>query len=127
MRLEKARRNAGISFGTTDARTSRCPGNFRARARIHAEVASFVEISPVTRTGPREPAVAHFSRELPASIRRKVSAGMLLSREADADFLHPARVADDLDRHRRAADLAVLDSRVIALRGIGHRGNDLPA
>jgi hypothetical protein len=49
------------------------------------------------------------------------------SREAHSDFLDPAGLADDFDIHGRAADLAVLDRGVIALRGIGIRGDDFPA
>ena len=47
--------------------------------------------------------------------------------EADPDFLDPARLADDLDGHGRAANFAVLDGRVIALRGVGHRRDDFAA
>jgi len=51
----------------------------------------------------------------------------MVSGEADANFLDLARLADDLDIHRRATDFAILDRRVIALRGIGGGGDDLSA
>jgi len=51
----------------------------------------------------------------------------MASGEADPDVLDLARLADDLDIHRRATDLAVLNGRVIALRRIGHRSDNLTA
>ena len=54
--------------------------------------------------------------------------GFLMAlREGDPGFLHAARLADDLNVHWRAADLAVFDGRVIALRCVGHRSNDFSA
>jgi hypothetical protein len=52
---------------------------------------------------------------------------MMLSSEADPDFLHPTWFANDLDIHRRAADFAILDGGVIALGGISGRGDDFTA
>ena len=49
------------------------------------------------------------------------------SGEADADVLYSARLAGHLDVHRCAANLAVLDRRVVTLRGVRRRGNDLAA
>ncbi len=51
----------------------------------------------------------------------------MASGKADADILHLTGLADNLDIHRRAADLAIFDGRVVALGRVGGRGNDLPA
>jgi hypothetical protein len=43
------------------------------------------------------------------------------------DFFDPPRLANDLDIHRRAADLAILNRRVIALRCVSGRGDGFAA
>ena len=101
-------------------------GNFRASVFIQAAVALTVAILPAGRTGPRAGEVAHFSHELPASMRRKEGSRMLRvfsSGKTDPDFLDLPRLADDLDVHRGATHFAILNGRVIALRCIS-RGED---
>ena len=71
-------------------------------------------------------ATDHLRRVLPMSTSRKAVHFIRLSK-ADADFVDLPRFADDLDVHRRAADLAVLDGRVIALRRVRRRDDDFPA
>ncbi len=56
-----------------------------------------------------------------------VFSGVVILGGADMDFIDPARFADDLDVHRRAADLAILDGRVIALGGVGVGGDGFAA
>src|ERR1700722_2892869 len=75
---------------------------------------------------PGKGATAHLTRVLPASTKRKEWNIMALG-EADSNFFHFSRFANDLDIHGSAADLAVLDGRVIALRGISRRGDDFSA
>ena len=69
-------------------------------------------------------ATDHLRRVLPMSTSRKAVHFIRLSK-ADADFVDLPRFADDLDVHRRATDLAILDGGVIALRRVGGRGDDL--
>ena len=49
----------------------------------------------------------------------------MTSSGGNAHVLDLPRFANDFDIHRRAAYLAVLDGRVIALRRVGHGDDDL--
>ena len=70
-RFKNARRIAGTSFGTTEAKIRLCLGCFCASELAHAEVASPVAMSPATRSWPCGLAAAHLTRVLPASIKSK--------------------------------------------------------